>query len=122
MQFVMANRVSEAAKKIAVADHVLTQTYPLANEPRLLVTVCKNLDDAGQMLVDDGVTLTPAQRESIEAVHAIVTLHKDSAVSFKRRQNYVICRDDYRVSLVSKESVGRHLRMIRSILDGRNTA
>lgn len=117
---------SDAAKKIAVADHILTQTYPLVNDPKLLVTVCKNLDDAGQALLaaakDGGRTLTEEQQDSIEAVHTIVASHKDSAVAFKRKQNYVICQADYRVSLVSKERVGKHLRAIRSILHGRDTA
>lgn len=33
----------KAQKKLKIADHILTQTYPLVNDPKLLVAVMENL-------------------------------------------------------------------------------
>ncbi|MFC1753999.1 hypothetical protein ACFL96_11515 [Thermoproteota archaeon] len=33
----------KAEKSIKIADHMLTQTYPLVNDPRLLLTVLENI-------------------------------------------------------------------------------
>lgn len=33
----------DAKKRLEVADHILTQTYPLVNDPKLLVAVLENL-------------------------------------------------------------------------------
>ena len=35
-----------AKKKLATADHMLTQTYPLVNDPKLLLGIVKNIDEA----------------------------------------------------------------------------
>ncbi len=35
-----------ARKKLSVADHILTQTYPLVKDPKLLVAVLQNLYEA----------------------------------------------------------------------------
>jgi len=40
-----------ARRKVGVADHILTQTYPLVQDPKLLVAVLQNLHDA----VDEGI-------------------------------------------------------------------
>lgn len=40
-----------ARRKVRVADHILTQTYPLVQDPKLLVAVLQNLYDA----VDEGI-------------------------------------------------------------------
>ena len=43
----------EAARhRLSVADHLLTQTYPLVKDPKLLLAVLQNLVEA----VDAGVT------------------------------------------------------------------
>jgi len=36
----------KARKKAGVADHILTQTYPLVKDPKLLIAVLQNLYDA----------------------------------------------------------------------------
>jgi len=120
----MSAQLSEAQREIALADHILTQTYPLVNNPKLLVTVCDHLDSAGQVIIkEESIGLTPAQRESIEAVHDIVKQHRESAVEFKRKESFVLCQDDFRYSVLSKALVDKHLRTIRSALhNGRDTA
>jgi hypothetical protein len=35
--------ISQAMKKVKVADHMLTQTYPLIKDPKILVAVVNNL-------------------------------------------------------------------------------
>jgi hypothetical protein len=105
--------LSAAAKKIALADHILTQTYPLTQEPKLLISVCQYLDDAGQALVAVK-KLTPEQRESVDTLRNIVQKHKDAPIEFKRKQNFVICEDDYKFSVINKETVARHLRVLRT--------
>ena len=107
--------VSTAAKKIALADHILTQTYPLAQEPKLLLAACNYLDEAGQMLAQ-GKQLTPEQRSTVETVHTIVQKHRDAPVEFRRKQNFVICEEDYKFSVINKETVARHLRVLRSMV------
>ena len=104
------------AKKLALADHILTQTYPLVQDPKLLVTVCQTLDDAGQLLAEERRTMTPEQKQTIDTLHVVVQKHKDAPVEFRRRQNFVICEDDFKFSVLSKEMVAKHLRILRGMV------
>ncbi|MBR9693204.1 hypothetical protein GOV07_04745 [Candidatus Woesearchaeota archaeon] len=48
--FIAASDV--ARKKTRVADHILTQTYPLVKDPKLLIAVLQNLYDAVGMGIE----------------------------------------------------------------------
>lgn len=41
-----------ARKKLSVAEHILTQTYPLVKDPKLLIAVLQNVNDAVESGID----------------------------------------------------------------------
>ena len=104
-----------ARKKLAVADHVLTQTYPLVLDPKLLLSVCQSLDDVGQEALASGAKLTEEHAQTIQTIHAVVQQHKSASVEFRRKKNFVICQDDFRYSVISKDMVERHLAVLRTL-------
>jgi hypothetical protein len=47
------NELEMAQKRLAVADHILTQTFPLLKDPKLLLAVLEHLCAAGHMSVNN---------------------------------------------------------------------
>ncbi|MFH1648940.1 MAG: hypothetical protein ABIA93_00115 [Candidatus Woesearchaeota archaeon] len=41
----------EAKKKLKLADHMLTMTYPLVNDPKLLLNIAQNLADSMEFTI-----------------------------------------------------------------------
>ena len=106
----------DVSQKITLADHVATQTYPLVKDPKILLTACQYLADAGEAIKQEGRKLTQEQFETIETVQKIVQQHKDSPIEFRRKQNFVICQDDYKFSVLNQDTVNRHIKVMRTLL------
>lgn len=120
----------EPSRSVALADQILTQTYPLVQDPKLLLSVCAQLDAAGQTILAQartrGVPLAIEHTMNIATIHAIMQQHKDSPLEFRRKENLVICAADLRYTLLTQESVKKLLGGIRLALhdldNGRITA
>ncbi len=120
-----------AKKRLQVADHILTMTYPVAKDPRLLLTVVENLflsltSSMGSILhyertfkrvppfndtFNSKLSLfqTYAEKNKIDKKYIklmkilkeIIISHKKSPIEFSRKDQFIICNSDYDIQKIS---------------------
>lgn len=121
----------DALKFLKSADHMLTQTYPLVKDPKLLLAVLNNISITLEHIMSAVLYYDRIYRrippfydnfeskfnifkmksapmnkmtEMVAFVHEInelVSRHKHSPVEFSRKDAFVICDDDYRMRTIS---------------------
>lgn len=150
MEAVVAAR-QDARKKIQVADHILTQTYPVVKDPKLLIAVLNNLYDGlshgvrtlllfkrGTAPETNDAQLALFQRDAHEydipasfmrmmnELRETIKEHKESPVEFARRGEFVICDESYRVRTLSPSQlriqIGRAKEFIELVEEKTNDA
>jgi hypothetical protein len=130
----------KALKSISVADHMLTMTYPLVQDPKLLLAVVENIflgltnamatllyyerlfkrippfHDTFQskfnmfkMKIITKYNISKEYLKFILEIKEIVHEHKESAVTFSRKNKFVICDDDYKLKTLSIKDLKTHL-------------
>ena len=128
-------------QSLIIADHLLSTTYPLVKDPKVLLGVLTNLDLTYawvmKHVVDkDGLfrsttfggrfeqfkhivegKLSTGEIESIRIIHELHEEHKKSPVEFVRKQQLVICSDTYGLKTLSHTSLKEHIRHAKSIVN-----
>jgi len=124
-----------AKKKIQIADHMLTMTYPMVKDPRLLLAVLENIflsltNMMGSVLyhertfkrvppfqdnftskfavfklIAENHKLQPTYLMMIQEIKEIIMQHKKSPVEFIRKDSFVICAEDYDMRTISLEQI-----------------
>jgi hypothetical protein len=136
----------KAVKSVRVADHMLGVSYPLLNDPKILVSVANNMllavDYALTSVLEheklfkrvqnypsstDGKYLLVKQRalkgeelhnhKVIADLIAIVEGHKASSVEFQRQGKYVIASDSYELRTLTVQELKEHLVKVRGIVE-----
>ncbi len=109
-----------ARKRLAAADHILTQSYPLIKDPKLLIAVLTNLSRAVEGAVE--VSKERARRLPTEFLRLAGELqetmheHEQSPVEFARKGAFVICDESYRIRTLNEEQLRRQLRQAKALL------
>ena len=129
-----------ARKKLQLADHILTMTYPIVKDPHLLLSSVENLFLAfsygmGSVLYYESTfkrippfsdnfaskfelfrdkcakryNIPEEQLKIIKDLGEIIVAHKKSQVEFSRKENFVICMDDYRMRAISLNEVKSYI-------------
>lgn len=120
---------------------MLTQTYPLVKDPKLLLGVLQNIIDA----VDNGVHALLLQESLIGAsfeermmlfkrnlvrkhripdaflrfigeLQEINKEHKRSPIEFARKERFVICDESYRLRTLNAEQLRRHIEKAKAFV------
>jgi hypothetical protein len=136
---------SPAWTKYKLADHMLTQTYPLLGDPKLLLATVENLHLAIQFGLKEflgdaarrkEIPLVPESfeaqlelyRERVRArklpdhteflreLRSIIDEHRASPAEFARKDAFVLCGDDRRLRTVSTESIKKYLAQAKAFL------
>ncbi len=141
----------KAQAKFKIADHMLTQTYPLLKDPKLLVAVMENLFLAltGAMasilyyertfkrvppFVDNFENKFELFRQKcvvrynlnkeyltlISDVKESVIAHRKAPVEFARKENFVICQDNYQLKTISFEQIRKYIGLTKTFLKEAN--
>ena len=129
--------LQDAKEAIKVADHILTVTHNVVNDPKLLLLVAEklsvglqhivkavllyelyhkrippfneNTEDFQQMFSVFKVrcmrryTIDSSYVDLIHNVHELIQHHKQSPVEFSRKDDYVICSEEYKTDVISKK-------------------
>jgi len=136
----------EAQRQLTLADHLLTMTYPLVKDSKLLVGIMQNISQANNNIITGVLymasksqqiipTTTFATRfsqcktflkpfniipkedfEVFQAVHDLEEEHKKSPVTFSRDQKYVLCGDDYTLTTLTEKNLKSFLQQAKKIL------
>lgn len=139
-------RFSRVAEHIALADHLLTMTYPLVKDPKLLVGVLQTLARAHEQMIDEVLHKESMQRKiipttafatrfaqfkailqkqdlfkqshinTVQMIHDLHREHKRSPVEFSRGQKFVICDDDYSFRTLTPQQLKTHLQHTKDML------
>ena len=122
----------QAKKKLQLADHILTMTYPLVKDSRLLIAAVENLflaftngmnsvlyyerlfkriwpfpdnfTSKFDVFKDKCVKRYELDAEYLKImrdIKDIIVAHKKSPMEFSRKENFVICSDNYRMRSIS---------------------
>lgn len=137
-------KLHEADKRIHVADHMLTSTYPLLRDPKLLLGVLDNLHGAFQNAISAFMEyeryfkrIPPYNRSSefmtfklkapkyglsgeytqtFEKLSDAVALHKNSPVEFSRNDSFVIASESYSLKKLSPDELKKDIKTCRAFI------
>jgi len=131
----MSEQLQIAKKKIQVADHMLTQTYPLVKDPKLLLAVVDNISSGMELAMDTLLNFErtykriPPFPDNFSSKHmALVQLgkkldipskyglrmrelreikeqHKKSPVEFSRHGEFVIADSEYNLKKITVDDL-----------------
>jgi len=133
-------KLDNAKKSLQTADHMLTITHNVVNDPKLLVLVLKNLFyalnnamsavlhyelyykkippfqesfnevfDLFKVRLFRRYNLNTSYVELIQDVYITLKEQKEGPVSFARKGSYVICSSDYKMKVLSKDSLKNYV-------------
>ncbi len=133
-----------ARRKLAVADHILSQTYTLVKDPKLLLVVLAHIADAldagvaealEEAVRDRRLIVMPADLRArlaalrtagriddaavrfVQELHETLQERKKAPVEFVRKERLVICDETYALRTLSEEQLKDQLQRARDILD-----
>lgn len=146
MEDVLAAR-EYARQKAAVADHILTQTYPLVKDAKLLLAVLQNVSDSfdasllAALSHEHSLKRAPPPPETFEArvatfsqhvapryevpsillralaeVRESLKEHKESAVEFSRKEQFVICNESYRLRTLNESQLRSYVAQAKELI------
>ena len=134
--------LADARKDLEAAEQVLIRTYPVVEDPRLILAVAgdmyaaigsamrailchrgvsADLDFAGSLeefrKASDDLGFEDDDLELISTLHRIMQEHKDSPVEFSRKGRFVICDGTYNCDVLSVDDMKKYLFRARLFVD-----
>lgn len=134
-----------ALQKLKVADHMLTMTYPLVEDPKILLAVLENIQASMDHAIHDKLLKArqdkkiPRYSETeqgryaafrehlaqnyskktirhIKEVYETLQEHKKSPVEFRRKEKFVICDDNYDTKTLSEATLREYIETAKELL------
>ena len=135
-----------AKKKLQLADHILTMTYPIVNDGRLLLAVMENIflaltNAMGSVLYYERLfkrvppfhdnfsskfnlfkeyaekkKVNEEYLKLIQNTKSIIVKHKTSHVEFARKDQFVICNGSYKTHTISVNELKDYIAKAKSFL------
>lgn len=126
---------TEALRQIKIADHLMTMTYPIVQDPKLLKVILNNLYKAlynalesfhnfeklsytnnnFEILVDKckhnfkKYNISPSYEDFLLEIHNLITKRQRSDVEFIRKEKFVFSSKDYNLHIVTKEEMKNYI-------------
>ena len=144
------SHLEEAERRLGVANHLLTRTYPLVNDSRMLLAVAKELHLVNTLatnafleteLATKRIPVLPknpeirielleesVQRHSlgedilknVKDLHEVIVTHEKSPVEFAKPDKFVICDKDYKLITVTVDILKSALSTTRTFVESVN--
>ena len=134
------NMLDEATRRIQVADHMLTMTYPLINDPKLLIAVLSNLIKSMDASISAALArenipfnntlqgrlaaykrhltrklgIPPETLRAYEDMQATLKEHAASPVTFRRNEKFVICNEGYKLRTLTPMTAKKYVALTRT--------
>lgn len=122
----------ESEQKIKTADHLLSITYPVVKEPKLLILVIENVFESLSLMIDWALQTEKIYKKEyetnfdekfsifkrkivtkydinkdiiqfIEKIKTIVEEHKKTAVTFIRKEKLIITDENYNLTKITPD-------------------
>ena len=127
----------KALQNLKVADHILTVTYPLIQDTKLLLGALDHLflslantmsallwykrllkevppfSDTFEGKFNALAQCTPIDKEYTKImmeIKELIILHRKSKVEFRKKDQFVICNDDYSVTIITASQLKDYLK------------
>ena len=136
------SHIQKAVYQLHLAEHLLEVTYPLVKDPKMLLSVLSNLEQAHEEmfktvlpsnlikadtdfvsklksfedLLHSQQVITSGEITTIKTVHDLIDKHKESAVVFSRKDSFVICEDDYNLKKIDPLLVGEQVHNTKKLM------
>jgi len=142
----------KAKRNIKIADHMLSVTFPLVKDPKLLLAILENIflaytnSIAAILYYERLFKRIPPFHETFESklnmfrekcvlrynldksyllevqnIKEIILEHKKSPVEFKRKDQFVICSDNYRIKSVSVQDIKKYIDRAKLFIEAMDT-
>jgi hypothetical protein len=135
------SQLTKARRSLDLAEQVLIRTYPVVNEPKLVLAVAEDILSALETSLAAFLTFHRKKAGSFEEalslfrplaqkggfgqddmsmfaeLHDIIIGHKDSPVEFARKGEFVICDDAYHLRRVSEKAMKDYLFRAKLFVD-----
>jgi len=116
--------LADANRQIQIADYLLTVTYPVVKDPKLLLSVVEHsrraIEDAMQTLSEDAKKNTPHYQEAQALCNELrLTLqqHKEALTEFARHESLVIANDGFTVlKEINPVALKTNLRVVKQFV------
>lgn len=116
---------TRAYQSLKLAEHMLIRTYPMVDDPKLILAISEDIHIALFSMVealygkdaDLGVFKEKAvssgfnsdEIELVKRLDNIIQEHKDSPVEFTRKDKFVICDDSYNTDSITLDDMKKYL-------------
>jgi len=141
----------QAKKKLQLADHILTMTYPMVKDSRLLIAAMENLFLAysygmSSVLYYERIfkrippfpdnfkskfelfakcaskyDINKEYLKILRDIRDIIVAHKKSPMEFPRKENFVICDGDYRIRTISANEIKAYVEKAKLFIKNVST-
>ena len=122
----MMNSKEKSLQQLKIAEHLLSITFPLVKDPKLLIGIIHNLssclDYALESVLPENMAVPKSLNGKIEflrhnhhlpeeyvdlirKIGRLIEFHKKSPVVFKRGEKQVICNDNYDLEVLSAKEI-----------------
>jgi hypothetical protein len=134
----MSNSILKAHQQYEAAKHILTRTYPLVNDEKLLLGVMNNLLKTIEYVIDF-ILIQKAEPvpDSFNAkfkvfrnycdnqlfinlitdIRNLINFQKESPVDFRRQGKFVMCGENYNLKYLTAKDVQQYLNKTKDFLD-----
>ncbi len=131
--------MDEKFRPLTIADYLLSTTYPLVKDPKVLIGVLNNIGHAHDAFIEKvikqkglfqpsthkgafeqfkhlvGEELSSEELRSMRIIYELREEHKISPVEFVRKQRLIICSSDYAMKTLTHSTLKEHLRHAKLI-------
>jgi hypothetical protein len=150
MQMESSEDLRERARRsLQVAEQMLSKTYPIVNDPKLILAIAEDIyaaltssmtallvkkqekvqvsDDfssiftAFQQIAPD-LSFQQDDLEIIKELSTIIAEHKDSPVEFPRKDKFIICDNEYKCTTITLDDMKSYLFRARLFVEKVNDA
>ncbi len=137
----------KATRQLKIADHMLTVTYPLVKDPKLLLTVLDNLyksvmcslnsllfyertfkrinifGDSDEERINifkhlaQKHQLDPKYLKTIRELKELIREHKNSPMEFARKDKFIIYTEKQELKTISQDSIKKYVSTARKFAE-----
>ncbi|MBW2997202.1 hypothetical protein KY349_02570 [Candidatus Woesearchaeota archaeon] len=138
-----------ARRSLQVAEQMLSKTYPIVNDPKLILAIAEDIYAAltssmtallvkkqeKMQISDDFSSIFTAfqqiapdlsfQQDDLEIIKELSTIiaeHKDSPVEFPRKDKFIICDNEYKCTTITIDDMKSYLFRARLFVEKVNDA
>ena len=120
------DELKKALHYVNNANLILNKTMPIADNPKLMIGIIENLNkaiiftisgilkrkelDATKISIEEAYDFIPEKfKETVNDIVDITKRHKESPVEFVRKEEFIICEDNYSFRTLSVDSMKKYI-------------